>query len=57
MKPEQWETTMIPTANLTANDATRAFGAVMSFGFDGQSSGFGGQYWYWFSAGVPAAGS
>ncbi len=19
--------------------------------------GFGGQYWYWFSAGVPAAGS
>lgn len=48
---------MTPTANLAANDANRALGAVMSFGFDGQSFGFSGQYWYWFSAGVPAAGS
>ncbi|MCE8011085.1 hypothetical protein HOP54_16150 [Halomonas daqingensis] len=55
---------MTPTASLTANDPNRAFGAVMSFGFDGQSFGFDGQsfgfdgqYWYWFSAGVPAAGS
>ncbi|MEQ4541002.1 MAG: hypothetical protein ABN479_18865 [Billgrantia sp.] len=48
---------MTPTASLTVNDPNRAFGAVMSFGFDGQSFGFGGQYWYWFSAGVPAAGS
>lgn len=22
-----------------------------------RGAGFGGQYWYWFSAGVPAAGS
>ncbi len=48
---------MTLTANLTASDANRAFGAVMSFGFDGQSFGFGGQYLYWFCAGVPAAGS
>lgn len=45
---------MTPSPTQTCSSFSRASGAMESCGFGGQ---FGGQYWYWFSAGVPAAGS
>jgi hypothetical protein len=43
---------MTPSQHTTANACDRTPRAVMVRGV-----GFGGQYWYWFSSGVPAAGS
>lgn len=47
---------MTPSLAQTTNVLNRAPGAATSdcVGF---GDGFGDQYWYWFSAGVPAAGS
>ncbi|WP_269320556.1 hypothetical protein [Billgrantia saliphila] len=43
---------MTSTSNRHANAWHRATSAAFSRG-----AGFGGQYWYWFTSGVPAAGS
>ncbi|MCE9681357.1 hypothetical protein [Halomonas alkalisoli] len=49
---------MTPSPTQTCSSFSRAPGAVESRGCGGQFGGkFGDQYWYWFSAGVPAAGS
>jgi hypothetical protein len=43
---------MTPKLSLPLAVSYRAPRAVAAHG-----AGFGGQYWYWFSSGVPAAGS
>ncbi|WP_267956409.1 MULTISPECIES: hypothetical protein [Halomonadaceae] len=43
---------MTPKPHTNLAVAYRAPSAVAAHGV-----GFGGQYWYWFSIGVPAAGS
>ncbi|EWG98029.1 hypothetical protein Q427_32765 [Halomonas sp. BC04] len=56
MKAEFREMTMTPSLAQSSRFFNRVSGAVKSCGL-GLGGQLGGQYWYWFSAGVPAAGS